>query len=161
MKRFAQIFLIALVTGCADKAPTHTLRFFEQSVGGLPESHSQPVTIRNTGQQLFIDPVAMLTERDVYLAAVQNTPAGAAVLVRFDAHGANMLAEMTTRLRGQSMVIMINNRPVAAVLVDRPNVTGQFTLLGDFTDAEAQALVDSLNKTANRSRDIGDTKLAP
>ena len=87
-------------------------------------------------------------------AKLTPTTGGDAVLLKFDAHGANLLSEMTTRLRGQSLVVMVNDKPVATLLVDRPNATGQLLLLGDLTDQQTKALVDSLNNPdAKKSTD--------
>ena len=160
MKRWLTVFAIAWMAGCAS-APVQTLRFHEQVTGDLPVTHARPVTVPSTGQRLVINPEPTLTERDVFVAKLNPTSAGEAILLKFDAHGANMFAEMTTRLRGQSLVVFVNDRPVAAVLIERADTTGQFLLLGDLTDEQAHSLVDSLNKTANRRRDLGDPKLEP
>ena len=160
MKHCILIFLVAWVVGCA-RTPVQTLRFHEQVAGDLPPSHAQRVTVPCTHQQLVINPEPTLTEHDVLAAKLEPTAAGDAVLVKFDAHGANVLAEMTTRLRGQSVVVFVNDRPVATLLVEHPNVTGQLQLIGDLTDEQTKLLVDSLNKTTNRSHDTGDTKHEP
>ena len=160
MKRALVIFLVAWVAGCAS-APVQTLRFHEQVTGNLPAAHARTVIIPSTRQQLVINPEPTLTERDVFAARLEPTAAGDAVGLRFDSHGANLLAEMTTRLRGQSVVVFVNNRPVAALLVEHANATGQFLLVGDLTDEQTKSLVDSLNKTAHRPRDPGEVKPEP
>ena len=160
MKHGFLIFLVAGVIGCAS-APVQTLRFHEQVTGELPVAHAQPVTIPSTRQQLVINPEPTLTEHDVLAAKLTPTTGGDAVLLTFDSHGSNLLAEMTTRLRGQSVVVFVNNRPVAALLVEHANATGQLLLIGDLTDDQTKLLVDSLNKTAKRGRDLGDPKTEP
>ena len=154
MKSSFLIFCLAWIVGCASKPTVQTLRFYEQATGSLPADYARQVTIPITGQQLAINPQPTLTERDVLAAKLTPTPGGDAVLLKFDAHGANLLSEMTTRLRGQSLVVMVNDKPVATLLVDRPNVTGQLLLLGDLTDQQTKALVDSLNNPdAKKSTD--------
>ena len=150
--------MVAFVTGCASAPPAQTLRFHEQVIGNLPVTHAQMVTVPSTRQQLVINPEPTLTEHDVLAAKLIPTTGGDAVLLQFDAHGANVLAEMTTRLRGQSVVIFVNDRPVATLLVEHANATGQLLLTGDLTDEQTKALVDSLNKTTSRRTDDGDTK---
>jgi hypothetical protein len=83
------------------------------------------------------------------------------VWLRFDLIGAHLLEGLTTGSRGQYLVVMMNDRPVAAVLMDHCITDGQFLLEGDFTDAEAREWVDALNKLANRRRDFGDTRFTP
>ena len=126
--------------------PLQTLRFHEQVAGNLPVEHVRQVSVSSTRQQLAINPYPTLTERDVLAAKLTPTAGGDAVLLKFDAHGANVLAEMTTRMRGQSVVVFVNERPVAAVLVERANATGELLLTGDLTDEQTKLLVDSLNK---------------
>ena len=161
MQRWLLIFLVAWVAGCASGPPPQTLRFHEQVIGALPVRYARPVTVPSTGQRLVINPEPTLTEHDVFAAKLESTTGGEAIRLKFDTHGANLLAEMTTRLRGQSVVVFVNDRPIAAVLVESANPTGQLLLTGDLTDAQTKSLVDSLNKTANRPRDVGDPKLEP
>ena len=161
MQRWILIFLGVWVAGCASGPPPQTLRFHEQVIGALPARYARPVTVPSTGQRLVINPEPTLTERDVWQAKLEPTTGGDAVLLKFNAHGANVLAEMTTRLRGQSMVVFVNDRPIAAVLIERANPTGQLLLTGDLTDMQTKLLVDSLNKTAKHPRDVGDPKLEP
>ena len=159
MRREFLILAVAVVTGCA--TPTHTLRFHEEVPGNLPASRVRHVLLPQTGQRLAINPYPSISERDVDAAHLKVTNAGTAVWIRFDMHGAVELSEMTTRLRGQSFVVLVDEKPVAAVLVERAIQNGQFLLLGDLTDAAAKELVESLNKLAGRPRDGGDTRLTP
>ena len=147
------------MVGCASAPPVQSLRFHEQVTAALPPTYARPVTIPSTRQQLTINPEPTLTERDVFDARLEPTSSGDAIVLRFDAHGANLLTEMTTRLRGQSVVVLVNDRPVATLLVEHANTTGQLLFIGDLTDAQTKSLVDSLNKTANRHHDMGDPKL--
>jgi hypothetical protein len=72
-----------------------------------------------------------------------------------------MLSELTTRLRGRYVVVFVNEKPVAAVLIEQRILNGEFLLEGDLTDDEQRTLVDGLNKYAKRWRDYGDTRQAP
>jgi len=102
MTRLLTIGLLGLTTGCAlfSHSPEVTLRFHEQVETALPDSRVRIVEIPRTHQTISVDPFPQLTERDVYNAKLQETPGGRAVLIHFDLHGANMLSELTTRLRG-------------------------------------------------------------
>lgn len=73
-------------------------------------------------------------------------------MLRFDPHGMVALDEMTTRTRGQYVVIFLNTKPVAAWLVDKRLTTGQFLLEGDFTDEEARQTVDALNRMGKKRK---------
>ncbi|HVM60536.1 MAG TPA: hypothetical protein VMV72_06670 [Verrucomicrobiae bacterium] len=142
----------ALLAGCSmlqslqkPKVET-TVRFYEQADSALPAESVQPVVIPTTGVRLTISPYPVLTEKDVHSAELYNTAGGKAVFLRFDSHGEIVLDELTTRTRGQYIVVMVDNHPVSAWLVDQRIVNGQFLVEGDFTDQEAQKIVDDLNK---------------
>ncbi len=160
MKPILAGLLIALGIGCASQ-PKVTLRFHEQVSEALPESRVRVVDVPHSDQRVTVDPFAQLTEKDVLEAQLRPTPGGNAVWLRFDLHGANKLNELTTRMRGEYLVVLMNDRPVAAVLVDRRIVTGEFLLEGDMTDDEARELVDGLNHFSGRRRDYGDTRFKP
>jgi preprotein translocase subunit SecD len=127
-----------------------TLRIYEQVGTGLPEGHWREAKIPKTELTLRVDRFPVLTERDVKMAEPFETVGGVAVMLHFDAHGMFMLDELTTRDRGRYLVVFLNDRPVAAHLVERRLVHGQFLLEGDFTDAEARQLIDDLNKMAKK-----------
>jgi hypothetical protein len=154
---------VVLLAGCAwmRSAPPVTVRFHEQVSETLPASHVRVVDVPSTRQRLAVDPYPQLTEKNIVEAKLEPTPGGPAVRLRFDLHGANTLAEMTTRMRGQYLVVFVNDRPVAAVLVERRITDGEFLLESNFTDAEAQTLVADLNRYARRGRSFGDTQYLP
>src|SRR5690349_15608455 len=116
MKWTLSLAVVALSTGCAlfqSKPPAYTLRFHEEAQENLPESRSVAVTVEHPHRTLHIDPFPWISERDVVSAKLEPTLGGDAVLITLDPHGTSKLMEMTTRLRGQYYVIMVNSRPVA------------------------------------------------
>jgi preprotein translocase subunit SecD len=146
-----------LLAGCAAFQNLHkqtdetTLRIYEEVDSALPADNKQTVEIPHTDMRLTINPFPTLTEKDVLTAELYDTAGGKAIFLRFDPNGAILLDEMTTRCRGQHVVIMINNRPVAAWLVNDRIVNGQFLVEGDFTDEQARKVVDDLNKLSKKT----------
>jgi preprotein translocase subunit SecD len=128
-----------------------TVRIYEQADSALPAESVQTVELPRAGLKLTISPFPTLTERDVQSAELYNTSGGKAVFLRFDPHGEIVLDEMTTRTRGQYVVVMVNNHPVSAWLVDQRIINGQFLIEGEFTDEEAQKIVDDLNKLSKQT----------
>jgi preprotein translocase subunit SecD len=129
-----------------------TVRIYEQSDSALPAENIQTVELPRLGLKLTISPFPTLTERDVQSAEVYNTSGGKAIFLRFDPHGEIVLDELTTRTRGQYLVVMVNNHPVSAWLVDQRIINGQFLVEGEFTDEEAQKIVDDLSKLAKSNK---------
>ena len=159
MQTYKPLVMVTLLAACA--APKTTLRFHEQVSEASPETRLRMVEVPRTGQRVAVDPYAQITERDVHEARLEPSPGGQVVRLRFDLHGANKLSELTTRMRGRYLVVFVNDRPVAGVLIDQRITNGEFLLEGDLTDDEERALVADLNKLAGRSRDFGDTHYMP
>jgi len=151
---------LALLTGCGTiaalrasrqaKADT-TVGIYEEADSALPAETVQSVIIPSTGLRLTISPFPTLTEQDVQSAELYNTAGGKAIFLRFDPHGEIALDELTTRSRDRYLVVMINNHPVSAWLVNQRIINGQFLVEGDFTDEEAKKIVDDLNKLSRKN----------
>jgi preprotein translocase subunit SecD len=145
-----------LFAGCAlfhkkPKADETTVYLYEQADSALPAENQQTVEIPHTDLKLTISPFPTLTEKDVQSAQLYDTAGGKAIYLRFDAHGTILLDEMTTRLRGQYVAVLINRRPVSAWLVNQRIINGQFLIEGDFTDEEAKKVVDDLNQLSKKN----------
>ena len=112
---------------------------------------SPTVEIPHTSVKITVTPFPTLTERDVQSAELYDTAGGKAIFLRFDPHGTIMLDEMTTRDRGQYVVIFLNKRPVGSWLVDQRIINGQFLVEGDFTDEEAKKAVEELNQLSEKN----------
>ncbi len=147
--------VLVLTAGCAAwrKSPDMTLRFHEQVDANLPSAYAQVIEFPRANLRIHVAVAATLTERDVQEATIVETAGGAAVMLKFDVHGAIKLEELTTRGRGRYVVALLDGKPVAAVLLEQRLTTGQFLLEGDFTDDQARQLADSLNAgAANQQR---------
>jgi preprotein translocase subunit SecD len=146
----------ACLVGCASfgaKKPEEViLRIHEESSSSLPAESFQTVEIPHTNVKISVSPFPALTEKDVQSAELYDTAGGKAIFLRFDPHGTIVLDEMTTRDRGQYLVIFLNKRPVGSWSVDQRIINGQFLVEGDFTDEEAKKTVEQLNKLSEKNR---------
>lgn len=147
-------FALWAFTGCAlfPKRDETTVRIHEQVSSALPAENTLNVELPSADLKLAVAPFAILSEKNVLSAELYDTAGGKAILLRFDGHGSIVLDESTTRTRGQYLVAFINNRPVAAWLVNQRILNGQFLVEGDFTDEEAKQVVDALNKMSKANR---------
>jgi len=145
---------IVFLAGCAlfgSHKPV-TLRIHEQASAALPESHVMTVSIPRADLKIPVNPYYVLDESDVESAAVRQTPGGSAIMLHFDIHGAIKFDELTTRARGEYIVTVLNDRPVAAWLVDQRVTNGEFLVEGDFSDEEAKKAVEALNRMSKKWR---------
>lgn len=141
--------------GCAlfdRQARNVTVRIHEQASPALPAERLISATLPDSGLTLTLDSNPALSENLIQSAELFPTAGGAAILLRFDIHGTMRLEELTTRNRGNYLVIYLNGRPVAAWLVNRRLTNGQFLLEGDFTDEEARRVVHALNRMGKTRR---------
>lgn len=143
---------LAITTGCATFGghKPMTVQIFEQADNGMPEGRYREVQIPKTELTLRAELFPVLTGSDVKVAEPFETSDGLAVMLMFNAHGMFILDEVTTRDRGRYLIIFLNDKPVAARLVEQRLVHGQFLLEGDFTAAEARQLIDDLNRAARK-----------
>ena len=158
LKRAATLALAtAFFAGCAlfqhKSEEETTVRLYEQADAALPAENRQTVEIPRVGLKVTISPFPTLTEKDVQSASLYDTAGGKAIFLRFDPHGTILLDEMTTRLRGQYLAVLINDHPVSAWLVNQRITNGQFLIEGEFTDEEAKKVVDDLNKLSKKNAD--------
>jgi preprotein translocase subunit SecD len=128
-----------------------TLRIHEEANSSLPTETFRTVEIPHTGVKLTVDIFPALTERDVQSAELYDTAGGKAIFVRFDPQGTVMLDQITTRDRGQYLMIFLNNHPVGTWFVDQRITNGQFLVEGDFTDEAAGKAVEALNKLSKKN----------
>lgn len=163
MKAFRWVLLLAFVTtGCATSGGKSETRlwFAEQTHAVDSSNHKREVTIPVSNLKLLVDPHPVLTQRDVAEAELVQTAGGNAVLVKFDPHGTVKLDEVTTRDRGQYLVVFLDDKPLVAWLVDRRLSLGQFLIEADVNEAKARELVEGLNQAAKRYHS-GSTVLSP
>ena len=153
----AGYFTLAAVcfVGCASSGAKKTeevsLGIHEESSSSLPAETFRSVEIPHTNVKLTVSFFPALTERDVQSAELYDTAGGKAIFLRFDPHGTIVLDEMTTRDRGQYLVIFLNKRPIGSWFVDQRIINGQFLVDGDFTDEEAKKAVEALNKLSEKN----------
>ena len=152
MKKFGWLPLGLLLSGCAmfGQKPETKLWIHEEANRTLPERHKREVTVPISNLNLVVDPNPTLTERDITEAEIVETAGGAAILVKFNAHGTNKLDQLTTSARGRYIVIFLNDKPIAAWLVDRRLSLGQLLVEAQMSDDEARRIVEALNEQAKK-----------
>ena len=157
--KMALCFVLAATffVGCAlfhtkPKDGETTVRLYEQADSALPAENQRTIEVPDTDLKLTINPFPTLTEQNIQSAEVYNTAGGKAIFLRFDAHGTVLLDEMTTRMRGQYVAVLVNNRPVSAWLVNQRILNGQFLVEGDLTDDEATNIVFKLNEASKKNK---------
>ena len=135
---------LVLLAGCASEArlpsATHQLGIHRASTAsgdGL-----QPMRDRHSGVRLWVNPRALLTERDVAASELAMTPDGEpAVILTLSDSGREVLAELTRQSLMQPLAIVLDGELRLAPVVREPVRDGRVALTGFDSLDEAEALV--------------------
>jgi preprotein translocase subunit SecD len=91
-----------------------------------------------------------LTGADLIRAGVVPDPntGKPTVSLLFNSEGTKKFADLTKEFVGQQVAIFLDNQPISAPVVKEPILTGQASIQGEFTTAEAKQLASQLNAGA-------------
>lgn len=140
----ATAVLLSLLAGCASEArlplATHQLgihRASTASADGL-----QAMRDRHSGVRVWVNPQALLTERDVAASELAMTPDGEpAVILTLSDSGRETLADLTRQSLMQPLAIVLDGELRLAPIVREPVLDGRVALTGFDSLDEAEALV--------------------
>lgn len=155
MGALLMVAVLATTSGCALFGNKEsTFRLHEEVNAQLEISKSRTVRLPETGRVVAVSPYATLSERDIEAVRViqQNDHLG--LLVKLDPHGTAMLDEMTTRMRGLTIVVFVDDQPVTAWVVQHRISNGQLPIKPFMTDAQIMELAESLRRTARKANSL-------
>lgn len=138
MKRFLLwILMLAglLQAGWAGASrPVPTFRIHLQITGeGLPANQATVVQLLNPPQQITVNSLPEISEKDIASVEESSGAEGYGILVHFNKHGANVLSSFTAANQGKIMVIFLNGRVIYAPTIDVAINSGQILLPHDVT----------------------------
>lgn len=97
---------------------------------------------RHSGVRLWVNPQALLTERDVAASELAMTPDGQpAVILTLSDSGRETLADLTRQSLMQPLAIVLDGELRLAPIVREPVLDGRVALTGFDSLDEAEALV--------------------
>lgn len=151
--RVMVLVLLVWFQGCAlFNKKENTLRLHEEVSSALPSPRVRQVELPSAGGTITVSPYAVLTERElegVQLVATASTPV---IMLKFDPHGTVLLDEATTRVRGQRLVVFINDQPVMIWPVRERIVNGQFLLRLDWPSDDIRTLATTLQERVKKNQ---------
>jgi hypothetical protein len=162
--RFNTYLLLALVlalgAGCQSGKPTKGGKNEEASlrlhleVNPDGSDSSGPVSIgREHPLLLNIEKTAFVTEFQIEQASVVDSLGGYSIAIQFNKQGALLLEMQTTAHKGKHLAISAEfgeMRWLAAPLITRRLADGKLVFTPDATRAEAERIVNGLNRLAER-----------
>ena len=101
---------------------------------------------------IYREPI--LIEADIVYVELVQLPLGKAILIQYDLMGSNQLYRSSTSNIGQSLVLMVNERPIGARKIDGPIENGQLISFAEIPDDELSQLVLDLKETVRRIKEM-------
>jgi len=154
MRRIVPILsLIVLVAACAtNPTPETNLTPVSFEIYLIHESPAPDLvqrTVEATGETILLAKKPDLTASDIKWAKAQINPISGRpqVIVRFTPIGADKLAFLTRENLGRRLAIVVDGKIISTPLIRSEIKTGWATIEGFKSEAEAQRLAQSLNRT--------------
>jgi len=143
MIRALAIALVAIsLTSTASGRSKHcVLRVYAQANPQDTDVFASPVTAPISGKSIFVEKIPAISERDV--AAYQAYPATNGtfgVVLKLDEHGRIVLETLSIEHSGRTLIVMLNGRAVAELLVDRRVSDGQIYIASGLTAADLELM---------------------
>lgn len=141
----------ALLASGGKKPPPMTLRIHAESHPRDTEVFAMPLTIGNPPVNIFIERMALVTEREVKaLFPFESELGGYGAYFQLDTHGTKVWETITTSRRNGFLAVIFNGRPISRLRLGRPVQDGIVMVPGGITAEEIQAM-------AQRYPFIGET----
>jgi preprotein translocase subunit SecD len=124
------------------KPPPMTFRLHAETHAKDGDTFSLPLTVGDPPQQVVVEKLAMISEREIKAFHPFPSPAGQGMGIYFqlDQHGSNALEQITTSKRDKYMVAIFNGRPLARMRIDRPIKDGIVYVPGGIFPEEIQQM---------------------
>src|SRR5580658_4369539 len=136
------VLLGLLCLGMAKPQPGRiTIRFYTQTNPSDTDSFAVPVTLLN-GQQVYLDQIANISERDVvavYPFPQPDNTAGCSFYL--NESGAMQLDGLSVAKKGTVLAAYINNRQVADIYIDQRVTDGIVTIPAGITTDEMKDIL--------------------
>jgi hypothetical protein len=143
MIRTWAVALIAIfVTSMASAKPKHCLvRVYAQGNPRDGDTFATPMTAPISGSRIFVQKIPAISEHDVVAYRGYPAPDGTfGAVLQLDEHGRIALETLSIEQRGRNLIVIVNNRAVTELLVDRRVGDGQLYIPAGLTAADIQLM---------------------
>jgi hypothetical protein len=142
---------VALLASSGKKPPPMSLRIHAESHPRDTEVFAMPITIGNPPVNVFIERMALVTEREVKaFFPFESESGGYGSYFQLDNHGTKVWETITTSRRDGFLAVVFNGRAVSRLRLGRPVQDGIVMVPGGIRAEEIQVM-------AQRYPFIGET----
>ena len=134
-------FLLIAAASSWGKAPPFQLRVYAQANAHDGEVFAAKAIAPISGEEMFVEKVPAISERDVIGAATYPARDGTfGVMFNLDAHGRAALETLSVENRGRKLLVMVNGRLLTEMAIDRRVSDGRFYIPSGLSAAEIELL---------------------
>ncbi len=151
------VFLcLAALSGCRtfqrDDFPRQVARFYVETSEMYPERFRASVTLPYSESTIQIDPSVQIAEWDINDVQVFEAELGPAIAFILTTDAARDIRMLTYSNQGRRLVLVVNEVPVGAKMIDRGIEDGIVSLYLEVPDEELEDLATNIKKTSELVR---------
>lgn len=157
--RFLLFVLLAgfvLFPGCrsfrGQDFPYHVARFYVETSEIYPEQYRVPVTLPYSEETIQIDPRIQIGEFDIVKTEVFEAELGKAVGFTLTPEAARDVRMLTYNNQGRRLVLLVNEVPMGARLIQRGIEDGVIRMYLEVPDDDLEELAEYIEKTSEEAR---------
>ncbi len=116
---FAGTTMTGEAAGSKKRDPSIAVRFHTQEAGYDP-TFAARVKIGNPPREVIVEKIPSLSERDIASFYPYRAADGSySAVIKLDRHGEATLEALSSEKRGSLIVVLVNGRPIASLLIDK------------------------------------------
>lgn len=146
------LLCLAVLSGCRtfsrDDFPRQVARFYVETSEMYPERFRVAVTLPYSESTIQIDPRVQIAEWDIDDVRVFETELGFAMAFFLTTDAARDIQMLTYSNRGRRLVLVVNEVPVGAKMIDRGIEDGIVRMYLEVPDEELEDLAINITKTS-------------
>lgn len=150
------LLCLALLAGCKDKEPTHTVRFYvESGSAGRTGVWSQPMTLEDSGLTYYVKPDPIITEGNITNVQLVRVQSGQlAFLFHLNEAGSRALYRASVADKGRMLVLNVNGAAIGARQLDGAINDGRLYTFTELPESEMEKLYDDLVKNTESVQEL-------
>ena len=150
------LLCLAALSGCRtfqrDDFPRQVARLYVETSEMYPERFRTSVTLPYSESTIQIDPRVQIAEWDIDDVQVFEAELGPAIALFLTTDAARDIRMLTYSNRGRRLVLLVNEVPVGAKMIDRGIEDGIVSLYLEVPDEELEDLATNIKKTSELVR---------
>ncbi len=152
MKRISLALAALILAGCQNKPARDYEQLVARFVIESEAARTTEVELPVSGVKIRVMPKPVISEFDLVEVAIAQVELGRCLLFQLTPSAARDLYRLSAANQGRRLVLLLNDQPVGARVMERPLEGGVVLLFIERPDAALPALVERLQRTTAEIR---------